>query len=613
MKTLLYIKQLLILAVVTCLLGGCSFSDEYWEMEQPEGALQLTIPGISGDVIETRSTPSELGIPSAADFHLNIIRNSNQVTIYDGTFTSKKITVAPDDYAIQVSYGSNPLLGLDAPYYIGNATATVESTTEATEVNIPVTIGNALISATFGETEENTARFDRFYDSYSVDVIIGNNSASITSEKPEKSVYVRAGNTVGLQFTGHLKALDKDVSMPIQLPDGVSYTLNAADHLILTLELEPNAESAVVTVTKAELEKANVEEKISYNWLPSPTITTEHKYVDGELVGTDLNISASFPDATWEASIHQGSATGTIVRKLSGKGALSSTYQMNPAWPYLPPGTYVATYKYYSKQGTAFNFSKTTEFIVPDAAISLTTDAYSSYSYYEAGEIEMANACDRLTVYTPRAGWNVATSLLTNANYTKTFTYSIGSQTFTVEAAKQNIIFNNITDVPVSGTPYTFQVVGNFAGQTISATTPVRITGLPYSLNLSSHGEWDEDGSISWESSEVQMGYYSTGGQTITNNSSVYIPQGTKYCADYAVNVHTGTVGTTFSITCGTQVILSIKEAGGTFLVGTDHFSSGTTNTFNANSNITSLKCNNSYGAGATCTYIQSLTFKYGQ
>ena len=570
------------------------------------------MPGISAEVTETRSTPAELGIPQPTDFHLTIVRQSNDVTIYDKAFTSEKIKAAPDDYSIRVSYGTNPLLGLDAPYYIGTATATVESTTEPTAVNIPVKIGNALVSAVFGDTEENAVRFDRFYEDYSVDVTIGTSSASITNERPDKSVYVRAGNTVELTFSGYLKSLGQRVSMPLVLPEDMSYTLNAADHLIITLGLEPNAESAVVNVTKAVLDSVGVEEKISYNWLPRPVVTTEHKYVRGELVGTDLNIGASFPDATWEARIHQGTASGNVVRVLSGKGALTSTYQMNPQWPYLPPGTYVATYRYYSKQGRAYNFSKTTEFTVPNADLTLTTDAYTSYSKYEEGDIEAANACERLTVYEPRAKWNVAASLLANSNYTKTYTTSLAGKTATVAATKNDEVLANITDVPISANLYTLTITANFCGQEVAATKQVRITGLPYSLNLKSHSEWSESGSVDWYDNDVRLGHLSTGGQSITTNSSVIIPQNTRICADYHVNVHSATVGTTFSITAGGQVMLSITEDGG-FGNNKDNLHQGTSQSIVANSTITSLVCNNSYGAGQTCSHIYSLTFKYAE
>ena len=610
MKTIHYIHHLFILAAAL-LLAGCSFSDD-WEMSQAEGCLQLSLPDISVSVSETRSAPADLGKPSPTDFHLNIVRRSNGVTIYDGSFTSDKIKAAPDDYDISVACGTNPLLGLDAPYYIGTASATVESTTEPTEVSVPVRVGNALISAVFGDTEENAERFDRFYDSYSVDVSIGTTSASITNENPGKSVYVRAENTVELTFTGYLKALGQTVSMPIVLPDSVSYTLHAADHLIITLGLKPDAESAVITVQKAVLDSVGVDEKISYNWLPRPAVTTEHKYVRGELVGTDLSISASFPDATWEARIHQGSASGNVVRILSGKGALTSTYQNNPAWPYLPPGNYVATYRYYSKQGKAFNFSKTTEFTVPNADLTLTTDAYTSYSKYEEGDIEAANACERLTVYEPRAKWNVAASLLANSNYTKTYTTSLAGKTATVAATKNDEVLANITDVPISANLYTLTITANFCGQEVAATKQVRITGLPYSLNLKSHSEWSESGSVDWYDNDVRLGHLSTGGQSITTNSSVIIPQNTRICADYHVNVHSATVGTTFSITAGGQVMLSITEDGG-FGNNKDNLHQGTSQSIVANSTITSLVCNNSYGAGQTCSHIYSLTFKYAE
>ena len=591
-----------------CLLGGCSLSFETDELYK-DGCLQLSLSGISMEVSETRTTPADLGKPSPMDFHLNIVRQSNGVTIYDGSFTDQKIKAAPDGYTITASYGDNPLLGVDSPYYIGMATATVESTTEATLVELPIAVGNALVSAVFNDT----ARFNRFYDSYSVEVRIGNYSAAITNERPEKSVYVRAGNTVGLFFTGYLKALGRKVEMPILLPDDVSYTLQAADHLIFTLDLEPNAESAVVTVTKAELEQMGVEGTVSYNWLPKPAVHTEHKYVNGDLVGTDLSIDTSFPGTTWEATIHQGSASGNIVRVLQGEGALSSSYQENVDWPYLPPGNYVATYRYYSKQGQAFNFSKTTEFSVPNANLTLSVDAYTAHSKYEEGDIDAANACERLTVYKPSAQWNVGLSLLRNLNYTKTFTYGVGSQSFSVEATHQKMTFGNITNVPVSRNLYTYMVTGRFAGQEVFASKQLRITGLPYSLNLDSHSEWNEDGKITWNSENVQLGNFSTGDQSMTTNSSVNIPQNTKLCADYSVNVHCASIGTTLSVTVGNQVVLSLQEGGGTFLLGTDHPHSGTTPTFSASNNITSITCRNSYGAGGTSSYIYSLTIRYGQ
>jgi hypothetical protein len=88
---------------------------------------------------------------------------------------------------------------------------------------------------------------------------------------------------------------------------------------------------------------------------------------------------------------------------------------------------------------------------------------------------------------------------------------------------------------------------------------------------------------------------------------------GTCFCADYSVNVHTLTVGTTFSVSVGNREILSIEEAGTPFR-DTDHLHSGTTNVLRDNNQVlTTITCHNSYGAGQTCSHIYSLSFKYAK
>ena len=596
------------------LLSACSSADDI--EDAPNGSIQLTIPGISTAVTETRSTPSELGKPAPDSFHLTVIRQSNGVTVYDDAFTEEKITVAPDDYTITATYGSNPLIALDAPYYIGTTTATVESTTEPTNVTLPVTVGNAVISVIFGESEETTKRFNRFYETYSVDVTVGNNTASITNYAPYRSAYVRAESTVSLTFTGYHKGMGETVHMPINLPEGMSSTLSAAQHLIITLGLEPETETAVVNVQKAELENMSVEDKINYNWLPRPVVTTEHRYIRGELVGTDLSIASSFPGVNWEATIHQASATGNVVRTLSGQGALTSTYLQNPDWPYLPPGTYVATYRYFSQQGQAFNFDKTTVFTVPEADLTLTAEAYTSYSKYEQGDIAAANACDRLTVYEPTVQWNVAASLLSNSNYTKTYTTSIAGKTATTPATKNEATLANITEVPVSGTPYTLTVTAELCGQQVTATQQVRITGLPVSFAPPKSTEWTLSGSGSWESNYTVLGkigfIFVEYNETLTNTTSINIPSGTHIRLDYNVVVHPATEGTVFSVSASGQSIFSCSESGGAANTQ-DYPYQGSTDAIELYNTTTQIQCLNSYGGGQSCTNIYYLNFNYAE
>lgn len=603
------IKGWFLLATAT-LLGSC-IADLPYDPAVTGGGFVLSMPGIDAQVHDTRTTPSQLDKPVAEAFHLNIVRQSNNAVIYDGAFTSEKIAAAPDDYTITASYGDNPLLGLDKPYYIGTTTATVISTTEPTEVSLPVGVGNALVSVTFGSDEEEAARFDRFYSDYAFNVTVGSYIISLTPDIADKSIYVRAGSTVTLMFTGYLKAAERQVTMPITLPDGVSNTLSAADHLIVTLSLEPNAESAVVTIVKAEVEKVAVEEKVSYNWLPRPVVTTVHQYASGELVGTDLNIEASFPDVQWEARIHQGSATGNVVRVLKGKGALSSTYLDNPSWPFLPAGTYVATYRYYSKQGKAYNFEKTTEFTIPEPTLTLTADAYTAHTKYEQGDIAAANACERLTVYEPKVVWSVANSLLTNANYTKTYTTSIAGIINTVDATSNNTTLADITNVPVSGSLHTLTVTGTFCGQAVVATKQLRITGLPVNFNPPSTSTgWSNDaGTTDFNSDHVRLGNYSwSQPHRIKNDSWINVPRGTYLTLDYDIVLHRGAVSTTANVKVGSQQIVEVSES----TYNEDVHNTGVV-TVILSADASMMTCEGSYGSGATHTKVYKLHFKYGQ
>ena len=576
-----------------------------------EGNLRLSFGNIS--TTTTRSTPSELGTPVASDFNVRIVNAAGRA-VYDAPYSSTSLTVPTGEYSIQATKGENPLMAFESPYYVGETTAIVEKD-ETTTVSLTCKVGNSLVSVAFGSDEEEAARFARFYSDYELRVAIGKNYFSIIPRFAHRSVYVRAGSTVELYFAGTLVATGDEVVTPVPLPEGVSNTLQAADHLKVTLGIEEVENEVAVQVTKAEVESVTVEESLTYNYLPAPTVTTEHRYDrDNELMGTNIEISSSFPGMTWTAQIHQGSASGPVVRTLSGTGALSQTYREVSDWPFLPAGTYVATFSYTGDKGATYNYEKTRTFVVEQPTLTLTADAYTSYSKYEEGDIAAANACERLTVYEPTAYLNVSKSLMANPNYAPTFTYSIAGKTATVQPTDNTATCADFTGVPVSGDLQTMQVVANFGGQEITATKQVRITGMPYNLDFNSHSEWSESGSVTWDTSNVYLGYMSTGGQSITTSSSLNIPKGTKYCGTYNVNVSTGIVGTTFTITAGSQEIYSVKENGdGSIISAADHRHTGTTLTFTANKVITTLSCKNTYGAGYTCSYIYSLALKYAE
>ena len=590
--------------LLAAVLAACS-SDIDVTATEGMGRLQLAIPNVS---TITRSAPDELGVPTPTDFNLTITNQAGRA-VYDGAFTEEQLSLPIGEYTILATSGTNPQLGIDTPYYIAESTVNILKEQTST-VNLTATVGNALVSAVFGSDNDEQARFDRFYSDYALYVHIGNYSIPITKANTSQSIYLRAGSHIYLSFWGKLKMEnDREVRMNLE-SDKIPTTLEAADHAIVTLSL-PDPESAItLDISKVELKTITLEETIPLSWLPVPTITPAHHYTEnGNLVGTDLSFSNSYVGMNWRTIVTN--AAGTEVRRVQGTGELTSAYTSSTDWPYLPQGKYKASYYLIDQNGNA-TLTSSREFMVSAPTISISMGGYTSYSKYLAGDIDAANACDRLTVYEPSVKLSIEQSLLRNSNYTYTFTYSYdGAAATAVATGRNSYFFENKTDQTVRREPHVLSASATFDGVSVTQQKDYIITGLPYALNLSIHDEWSSSSGVDWFENDVRLGHLSTGSQYIQTTSSVCLPPSTYFCADYSVNVHTLTVGTYFSIEAGQNEILKIEEAGTPFK-DTDHLHAGTTGVcHDDNAYITTIRCYNDYGAGQTCSHIYSLAFKY--
>ncbi|MBR0244113.1 MAG: DUF4493 domain-containing protein [Bacteroidaceae bacterium] len=597
------LRDIIGILLLAALAAACSADVDFFTSEG-EGHLHLDISNVSAI---TRATPEELGVPAPEDFHLRIVNKAGRA-VYEGSFTSQELTLPTGNYSIIATYGTNPLLGIDTPYYIADATATIVKE-ETTQVQLHAAVGNALVSVNFGRDEAEQSRFDRFYSDYALYVHVGSYSIPITKEKNSESIYLQAGQHATLSFWGKLKfENDREVAMDLESNDFPT-TLEAADHAIVTLSL-PDPESALtVDIIKVTLENVTLEETIPLSWLPVPTVTPVHRYAsNGNLIGTDLTFSNSYVGMNWRAVV--SNASGTDIRLVQGTGELLSDYTSSSSWPYLPQGKYKASFYIISDDDKA-KLASTREFLVQAPAISVIADGYTSYDKYLTGDIETANACERLTVYEPSAKLNVSPSLLTNSNYSYTFTYTYDGATGNVPAGINYYAPGNLTEQAVQREPHVLRIDATFDGVSATDQADFIITGLPYSLDLNKHDEWDESGGVDWFENDVRLGHLSTGSQYIQTTSSICLPPATYFCADYSVNVHTLTVGTYLSISAGQTEILHLSESGTPFR-DTDHLYSGTTDAFHDDDTyITLLRCYNDYGAGQTCSHIYSLTLKY--
>ncbi len=260
--------------LVALVMASCN-ADDAWQ-QQGSGFL-ITL---SDDVaVETRSTPQEIGAPVAEEFHLYIVNDKTGETLYNGSYTSDYISAPPSDYTLEATFGSNPELAYDAPYYYGTATATVLQA-QPTAVEIPCTVANCLLSVEF----TNPELFDALYITYGVTVSVGHSSLDLTPDTGDKSAYFQDGATVTLTFFATVTdADDKAVSMEIEseyLPE----TYEAGKHYKLSLTSNEQTSGAILTVEKVEVETVSVEETIPLSWLPKPTVSDAYSitYVETE-------------------------------------------------------------------------------------------------------------------------------------------------------------------------------------------------------------------------------------------------------------------------------------------------------------------------------------------
>ena len=98
-----------------------------------------------GVAIETKSTPAELGKPLADQFKLKVVKNGDSSPLFDGNYTSQTIPASAGTYTISASYGDNPVLALDAPYYLGDTTNVVIKGGRAEENYLELQGGHALL------------------------------------------------------------------------------------------------------------------------------------------------------------------------------------------------------------------------------------------------------------------------------------------------------------------------------------------------------------------------------------------------------------------------------------------------------------------------------------
>lgn len=259
--------KFLVAALLGVLFVACSEEENLSQTSKTGFLVSLT-----EDVkVDSRKTPEELGKPAASQFKLKITNQTTGSELYSGSYTEDLIPASAGMYEIEATYGDNPVLALDAPYYKGTAEADLADG-ESKTVQVNCKVANALASVVFDNSGTNT--FESQFVSYGVRVSV--NTSVTTLPNDGKSAYYRAGSMPVFTFVGTLRNGGGVKEVPLENSDLSSpSTFAAGKHCQITLKLSDAAPGLRVEISKVEVDSFTINETIPLEWLPKPKVTAE--------------------------------------------------------------------------------------------------------------------------------------------------------------------------------------------------------------------------------------------------------------------------------------------------------------------------------------------------
>lgn len=241
--------------------------------------------------VETKSTPEELGEPTTDKFDLKIQKEGSSEYLYNGKYTSQTIAASAGTYTISASYGTNPVLALDDPYYFGEEADVVIKDGEKKSIALKCKVANALASVTFPSDTE----LKKIYSSYWVKVAVENLSCNLEPNS-KQSAYFQPGKVVNFYFEG--KKINGDSFSEQLKHDNLSSTWKAGDHVMITLKL---SDDLLMDIDKVDVKKETISQNIPMDWLPKPKIAAEGfegnvlSFAETESKTAKLNFNTALP------------------------------------------------------------------------------------------------------------------------------------------------------------------------------------------------------------------------------------------------------------------------------------------------------------------------------
>ena len=258
-----YIHYIIYITLTSFLFTSCQEEDFN---SGAKGGIRISLTEDASVDVSTRSTPAELGTPLVAEFKIEV-KNSAGNNKYSGKLPdNKEIPLDAGSYDVIAYYGTNETLALDSPYYEGSKEAVEVKDGYTTSVELTCKVANALLSIRINEDDKK--KFEEAFKTPSFQLTVG--GKSVATSDLTKSFYFPAGSTISKL------AFSKDDSDYQEL-EGITWpsSIKAADHIIVTVGIEPAPSGVSLTVEKMKVETVTIEETIPMEWLPKPKVEAE--------------------------------------------------------------------------------------------------------------------------------------------------------------------------------------------------------------------------------------------------------------------------------------------------------------------------------------------------
>lgn len=293
-----------------------------------KGGFSVSLKETAAEV-ETKAASEGLDKSITDKFKLLITNQETGKELYNGSYTDETIPASLGTYTVKAtcspntSYNENPLLSLDAPYYVGTAEAILKAK-ETVPVSIVCKLANALASIRFGSNKD---KFEDLFLDYGVEVKVG--KTSVVLQDSLHCAYYRAGSDVKFFFNGTLKGNNQEVSQELTHSEfNKAETFIAGSHCVINLSVEKTTSGVILTVAAAEVKKETINATIPMEWLPTPKILAKgfigntldlYETASPKDVSFDFDLSSSLQELKFTVNFED-----QVYKALNGDYTLST-------------------------------------------------------------------------------------------------------------------------------------------------------------------------------------------------------------------------------------------------------------------------------------------------